>query len=192
MALTLNDTLLKVASRVSDTMDGDILLLVEKHIPTAIRRVAKQVARAKAPGHELLLKSQTVALTAVTNEFTTLGTTIKQADIGGLAQKFIAIDGRLHDVEIGDYKGHPVNSVSSLSLATTHDKVCYVLDYPTLYVGLGASTNTSAQVQVIHYVVPTGIENFPDDLEDYLIDDLTNLVQGESQKQQNERAVGDV
>lgn len=195
MAINLNNLILKVSSRISDHVDGDTVLLIEQYVPSAINRVTKQLARSKAPGHEMLLVPQNeVGVSAVTNEYSgESGYGIVKFDISGLTNKLV-LDGNFHDlsstISSTEYKIHPVNSLSALSLSGTHAKLCYFIDYPTVYIGHPDAT-TPTTVSVTHYsYLP--LASFPDQLEEYLVDDLVALMQGEAQKQQTERSMGDV
>lgn len=197
MAINTNNLILKIASRIQDVIDGDTVLLIEQNIPTAILRVTKQLAATKAPGHEMLLKT---------------GVITNSDDVGGLAEypggdatyavkKFsvddlsykIVLNENFHDLTLissasGNYKVHGVNSLSALSLSGIHGKPCYFIKYPDVFVAhpvTGAVPNAEDGFEVTHYTyLPLSL--FPDQLEDYLVDDLINLLQLEADKQGRE------
>lgn len=196
MAINTNDLILKVSSRISDTVDGDTVLLIEQNIPTSIARVTKQVAMMKPKGHELLLKEQTIDGDLVTDANLEGYTSYKVVDIDTNLTRQIVADQKFHSVRVKpstgttSHRAFPMQSMAAIGLSTVHGKPCYFVEYPYMYfkypTGFTLSTASDA-VKITHYAY-LPLSEFPIELEDFLVDDLLNLLQGEAQKQMVEES----
>lgn len=189
-AININDVILKVSSRISDTVNGDTVLLIEQNIPTSIYRITKRIAELKPKGHEYLLKTYadvSVNSAAGLTEYSgytkfNLSTLEPSMVVGQYFHSFFVSNGSTKK------KAFPMNSMAALGLAETHNKICYFIQYPDVYVKC-PSTFAGATGTITHYAY-LAPKDFPVELEDFLVDDLVMLLQGEAQKQAVEEAKG--
>jgi len=183
--MNLNDLILKVSSRISNQIDGDTVLLLEQSIPTSIRRVTKLISSNKPNGHEKLLTQQSVANASIT---TPTGTSYPRFDITDLTNA-IVVDPTFHNLTLleqtddNNWRGHPVMAMPALGLASEHNRVCYYVEYPYVYIAYPSGVADIDVVKVTHYTY-LSLTDFPIELEDYLIDDLVGLLNTEVQRKQ--------
>lgn len=191
-----NHIIQRVASLISDTMDGDTVLLIDSYIPVALRSACKYVATVKPLGHEQLLITQEIPsgnFTKDTNE------EYPRADLTTLTYDFIMQD-RFHYVESYDenllgtiftkYRVYPVGSFQSLALAEGHQIPYYYVRENYIYFAYEDITglkNGYDTLRITHYYYAP-IDLYPEVLEEYLIAELVKLVSTEAQKQQMEKA----
>lgn len=197
MPINTNDLILKVTSRISDVVDGDTVLLIEQSIPTSIARVTKRIAEMKPRGHELLLKEQNVTQGVLGDSGMSGYTGYKKFDLNNAQFIYpVVVDGVFHALHIKDGDGtyqraFPMKSLSAIGLSTTHQKICYFVEYPYVYVSYHQSgfipTAGADTVKLTHYAY-LPLSEFPEELEDFLVDDLLVLLQAEAQKQMMEQA----
>lgn len=183
-----NNVIAKVLSIIENSMEGDSVLLVQQHIPNALKTVCKFVAENKPIGHEKLLLEQIVN----SNRFHATN------DDYGSTSYFLLTDLTYPIVDKRPYhsfivlyedlysKGFPVNIEESLSLAPTHGTSYYFEKYPRIYVNsTTANLGDISAVILTHYIYAT-IAQFPDELEDLLVAELVKIIQNEPTKQKNE------
>lgn len=197
MAININDLILKVTSRISDRVDGDTVLLIEQNIPTSIYRVTKTLAQLKPKGHELLLTEQQLSDTSIANADMNGYTNYKRFLITALPKQIVT-DDKFHSLNLKSttgatrHRAFPMKALSSIGLSTVHNKICYYVEYPYVYLSYPASGFTQGTgadtLKLTHYTYLPPSE-FPSELEDYLIDDLLQLLQGEAQKQAAEMSM---
>lgn len=184
MPININNLILKISSRISDRVDGDTVLLIEQNLPTSIYRVTKALAQAKPKGHELLLKEQT--LSSIVSASLPEYSGYKKFDISSLTDRIVT-DEAFHSLYVDSYRAFPMKSMAALGLSTVHNKVCYYVEYPYIYFNFPTGVNgTTGKLTHYTYLPPT---EFPSELEDYLVDDLVQLLAGEAQKQATEMTV---
>jgi hypothetical protein len=188
--MNTNDLILKVASRIQDSIDGDTVLLLEQTLPTSIRRVTKMLSQTRLSGHERLITDQSVLASG--NITTQAGDSYPSFPISAIANA-VVIDDKFHKFQLltttGStyHRGHPVQNLSALGLATAHEKLCYFIEYPRVFLGYPTAVADVNSVIISHYTY-LSVANFPNELEDYVIDDLIQLLGFEMQKQQIEDA----
>lgn len=197
MAININDLILKVTSRISDRVDGDTVLLIEQNIPTSIYRVTKTLAQVKPKGHELLLKEQDLADSTLENADLNGYTNYKRFKLTSLNNQIVT-DDSFHALNLKSttgaarHRAFPMKTMAAIGLSTVHNKICYYVEYPYVYLSYPASGFTQGTgtdtIKLTHYAYLPPSE-FPSELEDYLIDDLLQLLQGEAQKQAAEMSM---
>lgn len=184
-----NDLILEVSSRISNIMDGDTTLLIEQTIPTSINRVTKKIAELKPKGHERLLTEQTLSGGSVS---TPTGIDYPRIDLTALTNS-IVIEGKFHAVNLltttgsVNWRGYPVEAMPVLGLASVHNRFCYFVEYPYLYLGYTSGITDVTSIKITHYTF-MNITDFPVELKDYLVDDLLMILQAEAQKKAIEDA----
>lgn len=186
-----NNIIQKVASLVSNRVDGDTIHLIDSYIPTALNRVCQMVADNRPLGHEFLLAEETF-------DETGLQTVQGLADIRALYQddidpRFIMQD-RFHAFEVSinsdtgtrasNRRIYPVGSFDSLALADEHGAIYYFIENRNVYISAPATMDlwdNSPSFKLTHYIYQT-ITGFPEVLEHLLIDELVRLVPMEANR----------
>lgn len=97
MVLTANNVIQKVARIVSDKMDGDTIMLIDSHLPNALKTVCKFISDNKPEGHEKLLLAQSIAISNVT-----LSQELEQKrfSLSGFTYPFIVPDSKFHNLTL--------------------------------------------------------------------------------------------
>lgn len=155
---------------VSDEMDGDLILLIDSYIPDALKTACKLVAQHKPIGHEKLLKDHT-QIAAFTNDGEFLRFAI---------HSIIVQTDRFHTIS-GSYLGtefdlEPVFSKRALRTSTVHGENYYFVDDNSVYISRSDGSVNLSTIDIRHYYYATTSE-YPDELSDILIEELTKRVQ---------------
>lgn len=168
--------LLKVETVFTDKMDGDDMLYMEQMLDTAIRKVSKEVVYS---GHETSRK--------LLDEFEY---NLEYDDVLclyyfelGDTNKFILdMKNRFHDFKVQDefnegmYWGHPMNNLELLEQAENNGcALYYCIHKDRVYIAFPHATNLPDAVTLRHYTYPT-ITTFPDEMEEFLVKELVNLL----------------
>jgi hypothetical protein len=168
-----NYLLLKLSSLTGNEVDGDLMLTLESHLPASLKRVCKYVAENKPAGHEKLLKTE------VFYSFFDYKNTYKHIPLE--YSNFITTNyGLLHSVELsvdelGDYvRVEQCNSFVALRLAERHEVPYYMIKEGIMYLWI-PENYLEGTIRVTHYEYKS-IEDFPDELEEFLIQDMLGVI----------------
>lgn len=173
--IDLNYLALKISSLAGNQMDGDFILTLESHLPASLNRVQKWIADNKPKGHEKLLEEE------IFSSFFDYKNTYKCIPLA-YSSFITSSDGFLYLVELsieetGDYaRVEQCNSFVGLDLAERHGVPYYMIKEDFLYFVI--PTNYAEQnIRVTHYKYKSLVD-FPDELEEFLINDLIRILIG--------------
>jgi hypothetical protein len=176
---------LKVAALVGYELNGDVILQIEQHIPMAIQRVSKHLVDSKDPARDLLITTRQMTVEANPRygyEFVIL------------RDEYIRLpNNTLFEVSVTDNASEvhivrPVNSLSALSLASTHAVSYYMVDGKNMFFNLDPAITgwEPTGVTIYHYEYMSldadVSRTFPDELESYLVAELAGMVKNEQEK----------
>jgi hypothetical protein len=194
--VNLNNLIQKVSSLIGDEMDGDTILLLESHIPDALKTACKLIAANRPVGHDLIM-----------DDFEVTSITSTQATGTALLHPYITLPANLivkpkfHRVEYvvnvtatgfkENYKMYPVGSKDALEAADSAEEIYYHVEAPRIYFNIPAdytvisgSTAYSVQVRDHAYV---SLADYPDELADILIQELIKLIPFEYNKRATQK-----
>lgn len=177
-----NNLLSKIASRINNTIDGDTVLLLEQHLVPAINTVCKKLVQSRSTYARHLMEEERIV-----DFVTRMG--FDSADLTDLSfvfetdelSKVVLLDN--DRVEIN--KVHPAKSFISLNMADAHNTAYYKLEGMILYLSVPSIAERSGGVLIYHYKYPT-FDDFPDELEEFLIAELLPLLGLEAQKSEKQ------
>lgn len=168
-----NYLLLKLTSLTGNKVDGDLMLTLETHLPASLNRVCKYIADNKPAGHEKLLKTE------VFYSFFDYKNTYKSIPLQ--YSNFITTNGGLlYEAELsidetGDYaRIEQCNSFVGLRLAERHEVPYYMIKEGYMYLWIPENYSEST-VRVTHYEYKS-LDDFPDELEEFLIQDMLGVI----------------
>jgi hypothetical protein len=183
-----NDLISRVASLISDEMDGDTVLLIEQHLPNVLAEVCRTVAELKPTGHHELVYENIIN----DSDLDQLQA-YPSLDLSTQVSPQIVVQNRLHHVEFLNedtgilYPAYPVSTIESLSLASAHGKNYYFIRYPYMYFAYVAPLLTAASFKInLHQYIYASITQFPEELSDILVMSMVKLMQNEAAKQASE------
>lgn len=188
-----NNLIQRVASMVSDKMDGDTIMLIDSLIEDGLNNVCRFVAETKPKGHDNLLFTQNLSVDDATDSLGYVRwDVVKEVDYPIVIQdRFVKVE-VLEDGETEQENAYdlcyPVNHIEALKLAEEHNKNYYLLSTPYLYFAKTEIIDEPYQLKLTHYIFAT-IGQFPDALSDLLVTEMVRLVQNEQAKQ---RLEGDI
>lgn len=167
-----NRLITKIQKLVSNKIDGNLVFLLDLYLETALKTVCKSIAETKPQGHEKLLVTQSIAKSDINVEdfdgfdsFLLTDLTYQPVIQDRFSVAFITTSS-------GRYKCFPVRSIPSLRLTAEHDQPYYFIEAPRVFVAVNGLTITN--FTLTHYIYAT-IDQFPEELEEYLIAELLKL-----------------
>ena len=176
-----NSLILKIASRISSVQDGDTILLIEQYLTPAIQTMCKKLVSSGSPFAKHLLISPVTILSASID--TKLG-----LDFADLSDKDFVFEGdTLNYVALLDSsfdetaRIQPANSFFALELAEAHQVPYYKLKGQELFFKVPSSGDRSGGIIINHFKYPT-ISQLPEELEEFLIQELASLLGMEAQR----------
>lgn len=208
-AVNKNNVIQKVLSIIENKIDGDSVMLVESHLPNALKSVCKFVSENKPRGHEKLLMEQYLGNFY---EYNSDAGSISDDPFGYFLltdASYPFIEDKLLNrikLELEGYvfTAEPVYTKNVLALSRQHDVVYYFSNYPYIHMGfpiqisvpqedignpseidsgLEIPVPTAGRLRIRHYIYAT-IDQFPEELEDYLVMELVKIIQNEPIKRQ--------
>lgn len=181
-----NSLIQKVAGLVSNDVSGDTVLMIEQYIPTAIQRLSKRLVESNDPAAEHLVVERNV-FPAVGQTFGYSFATLPDSYIPTIKNTLFRVVALTNDDE--ELLVHPVQSFAGLNLADIekHETGYYKVDGDRMYFNLPTGISVSINGFNISHYEYLHLDNdltihFPDELEQFLVGELTMLVQNEQQK----------
>lgn len=185
-----NNIIQKVLSLMSDKMDGDSVHLLDSYMNTALRNACEFIALNKPPNHEKLLLSQQQMWGDIIESYDAIED-FDYFDLNNFGRDFVRTN-RFHFAayETTDnkrYRLHHVNSIRALYATVPHDQIYYYVEGNKLYINQKATYHDIPFRIIVEHYFYAPINEYPDELDQYLIAELIKVASNEYNKQQVEK-----